>query len=83
MASKSLSKVTWEVWVEFDWGTTSKLSYLTRKDARSGKKTSTFNHTFNGKLASYVKDIKMYKVTHLGGLSAMTGTGVYSVEPAR
>lgn len=82
MKNKSLSKVHWEVWINFEWGTTVKTTYKTRKLAREGMAISKRNATYQGKLPSYYK-FKMYKVTHLGGLSAMQGEGVYTYKEAR
>lgn len=78
----SLSKVHWEVWINFEWGTTVKTTYATRKLAREGLAITKQNYTFEGKIPSYYS-FKVYKVTHLGGLSSLSGDGVYSFKESR
>lgn len=80
--STSLSKVHWEVWINFEWGTTVKTTYATRKLAREGLAITKQNYTFEGKIPSYYS-FKVYKVTHLGGLSSLSGDGVYSFKESR
>lgn len=80
--STSLSKVHWEVWINFEWGTTVKTTYATRKLAREGLAITKQNYTFEGKIPSYYS-FKTYKVTHLGGLSSLSGDGVYSFKESR
>lgn len=82
MKNKSLNKVHWEVWINFEWGTTVKTTYETRKLAREGMAITKQNYTFEGKIPSYYS-FKLYKVTHLAGLSAMSGEGVYIYKDAR
>ena len=80
--STSLSKVHWEVWINFEWGTTVKTTYATRKLAREGLAITKQNYTLEGKIPSYYS-FKVYKVTHLGGLSSLSGDGVYSFKESR
>lgn len=82
MSSKSLSTIHWEVWTIFEWGTVVKTTYKTREKAREGMRISKESSKYNGEIPKYYS-WKLYKVKHLGGLSQMSGNGVYVYEEKR
>lgn len=81
----SLNKVHWEVVLTFSWGTQSRQTYKTREDARKGRKFSIENHTntLTGEIHNYIVKIELFKVTHMAGLSSMSGDGVYVYKKSR
>lgn len=82
--SKTLSAVYWEVITQYSWGTYGKLGYKTRKEARNAMRAAKRNYDIGDcKLPDYIKSIKLFKVTHLAGLSALSEKGVYTYEEKR
>lgn len=85
MSKNTLSTIHWEVWTNFNWGTTCKTTYETREKAREGKKSYKSYHInpATGLLFPHVTSIDIYKVRNLTGLSKMSGKGVFIFDKVR